>query len=61
MAYLNLKDDDKAEKDNYVPTKSFGIKKKNINLLGKRIKLELWDTNLEIINSEISKGKFIKN
>lgn len=48
--------DDKAEKDTYVHTKSFEIKKKNINLLGKRLTLELWDTNLEILNNDLSKG-----
>ena len=48
--------DDTAGRDSYSHTNSFEIKKKNVNLLGKRIKLELWDTNIEIMNSEISKG-----
>ncbi len=43
----------------YVPTSSFGIKKKNIRLLDKHIQIEFWDTNSEILNSEISKGRYI--
>jgi hypothetical protein len=49
--------DDKAVRGEYQHTNSFVIKKKNIKLLGKRIKLELFDTNVSIINSEICTGK----
>lgn len=45
---------------NYVHTNSLEIKKKLINLLGKKIKLELWDTNSQIIDSEIFQGKYKK-
>ena len=48
---------DKAPKGNYQHTNSFVIKKKIIKLLGKRIKLELFDTNISIINSDICKSK----
>ena len=50
---------DKTAKGNYQHTNSFVIKKKNIKLLGKRIKLELFDTNVSIINSDICKSKYI--
>ncbi len=48
--------DDTAIRNNYTHTNSFEIKKKNIKLLEKRIKLELWDTNIDIMSSEICKG-----
>jgi predicted GTPase len=53
--------DDKAVKEVYNHTKSLEIKKKNINLLGKRLTLELWDTNLEILNNDLSKGIIFNN
>lgn len=41
----------------YFPTTSLEIKKKKINMLGKNVCLELWDTNTHIANSEIVHGK----
>lgn len=47
----------KKVENGYTHTYSFEIKKKVIKLLGKFIKLELWDTNNEITNSEIITSK----
>jgi hypothetical protein len=49
--------DDTALRQSYTHTNSFEIKKKNIKLLEKRIKLEFWDTNVDIMSSEICKGE----
>jgi hypothetical protein len=54
---INKMLDDKADKS-YVHTSSFEIKKKNIKLIEKHIRLEFWDTNIDILNSEICQGKF---
>jgi hypothetical protein len=40
----------------YIHTNSLEIKKKMVKLLGKNICLEMWDTNIEILANEISKG-----
>jgi len=40
----------------YTHTKSLEIKKKIVKLFGKNIRLEMWDTNTEIMANEISKG-----
>jgi len=49
--------DDQSAPETYSPTNSFVIKKKNINLLEKRVKSEFWDTNVDIINSTLCEGK----
>ena len=50
---------EKPDKSNYTHTNSFEIKKKNIKLFDKTIKLEFWDTNIEIVNSEICESKIL--
>jgi tRNA U34 5-carboxymethylaminomethyl modifying GTPase MnmE/TrmE len=52
-----LYEEGKIDIGNYNKTKSFEIKKKIIKLLGKHIRLELFDTNCEIVDSEMFKGK----
>jgi hypothetical protein len=52
--FVNKLLNDNTDPNNYTHTSCFEIKKKMIKLMGKSVKLELWDTNTEIINSEIS-------